>query len=263
MSVTQRKVIHFVRHAEGEHNVAGRMPGGYLREDLEDAMLTDHGATQCRELHARIFHWNIPSVDDDIASASQFDKDHHLKQHPHHPARAKLLVVSPLNRTLATASHSFRWLQGRIPWVALECIRETSGLHPCDRRKHISTHKDGYPHVLFDHIEHEQDVLYPKFTTQREPFEHVVSRGNEFIQWLKGRDEDNIIVVTHSSFLQYFFIGCAGVKEEDYVWYENCELRSYYYELEGDAPVFEPVDTAHVEAEGHKNWLQSHTTRSS
>lgn len=252
MTDTKRKVIHFVRHAEGEHNVAGQVPGGYLREDLEDAILTDLGDRQCQELHSKVFHWHVPTAAEEQAAVA---KDPHLQQHPIHPSRADLLVVSPLNRALSTASQSFEWLQGRIPWVALECVRETTGLHPCDRRKHIGEHIIGYPHVGFDLIEHEEDILYPQFKTKREPMDHVVSRGQEFIQWLRGRTEDNIIVVTHSSFLQYFFLGVVGVSEEEFKWFENCELRSFHYNLDGDSVEFEPITTAPIESEHHKSWL--------
>jgi broad specificity phosphatase PhoE len=256
VSAPTKRVIHFVRHAEGEHNVAGQVPGGYLREDLEDAVLTDFGHNQCQDLHSKIFHWHVPTAAEEQAEAAAADTDMHLRQHPYHPARAELLVVSPLNRALQTASKSFEWLNGRIPWLALECIRETSGLHPCDRRKHISHHTEGYPHVSFDHIENADDLLYPQYTDKREPMESVISRGNEFIEWLKGRDEENIIVVTHSSFLKYFFIGCGGVPTDDFVWFENCELRSFHFSQEGESIVFEPiVSVSTSESDDHKTWL--------
>lgn len=238
MSTSARKIIHFVRHAEGEHNVAQLVSGGNLREDLEDASLTDLGNRQCRALHDRIFQWSEPAAADELGYPNG---EYTSERHPYHPARAQLLVVSPLNRALATATQSFELLKDKIPWVALECIRETTGLHPCDRRKHIDEHKESFPHVRFDLISEPSDTLYLQFITRREPMENVVTRGNEFIEWLKIRPENNIVVVTHSSFLKYFFIGCAGVPEDEFVWFENCELRSYHYDLDGVIPCFEPV----------------------
>jgi hypothetical protein len=48
-AVQRTKVIHFVRHAQGEHNVAGEKdPAGYLDEAYEDAILTPHGIAQVR-----------------------------------------------------------------------------------------------------------------------------------------------------------------------------------------------------------------------
>jgi hypothetical protein len=54
---------------------------------------------------------------------------------------AQLLVVSPMQRTLQTATYSFPSLMGKIPWVACELIRERSGLHPCDRRRNLEEYK--------------------------------------------------------------------------------------------------------------------------
>ena len=50
----------------------------------------------------------------------------------------ELLVVSPMTRTLQTASFSFPNLVDNCPWLAIEDIREASGFHPCDRRQTLS-----------------------------------------------------------------------------------------------------------------------------
>lgn len=90
---------------KGEHNVAGEAdPAGYLREDLEDALLTDWGRNQCSEMRL------LPSTS--LAS------------------NAKLVIVSPMNRTLQTATYCFGDYL-RCQWLALECIREQVALPLC------------------------------------------------------------------------------------------------------------------------------------
>lgn len=85
------KTVHFVRHAEGFHNVAGRNdPSAYLLEEFLDAKITPLGEEQCRKLHL-------------------FSKDR-LKD-------VDLVVVSPMNRTIQTGMHSFPQLIDNVPWL--------------------------------------------------------------------------------------------------------------------------------------------------
>lgn len=202
------KVIHFVRHAEGHHNVSGRNDPlfGYLREDLEDATLTDFGIEQCKALGAKSA---------DIVKGAQ------------------LVVVSPLNRTMETASHSFPQLQGKVPWVALENVREQTGLHPCDRRKSITVHKENYKHIDFSGIVHDEDPLYHQYAL-REPDAHITARVQHFMRWLKERPETEIIVVSHHHYLQMVFrhvVKTAHPSQDD-VDFKNCELRSFVVRFE-------------------------------
>ena len=106
----KEKIIHFVRHAQGHHNVAGEMDySNYQSEEYFDAKLTPKGEQQCQHL----------------SSSSR-------------TLAADLLIVSPMTRTLQTASFSFPNLVGNCPWLAMEHIREASGFHPCDRRQTLS-----------------------------------------------------------------------------------------------------------------------------
>ena len=152
---SQRKTIHFVRHAEGYHNVAGRKDPimGYLSEDLEDATLTAEGLEQCKRLH--------------VGSEQKV-------------ARSQLIVVSPLNRTMQTATHCFPQLIDKVPWVAVECLRERTGLHPCDRRKSITEHKDTFTHIDFSAIVEDEDPLFWKYRL-REPTSDVTARARQFM----------------------------------------------------------------------------------
>lgn len=202
------KRIHFIRHAEGDHNVAGENnPLGYLRQDLVDAHLSKFGVQQCNDF------------------ATDPTKANIIKS-------AELLVVSPMNRTLQTASYCFPSLINRIPWVAVESLRETTGLHPCDKRLTITEHKESYKHVNFDEVADDADPLYHLYTT-REPRADVSRRCRDFLKWLQGRPEKDIIIVTHSAYLRQMLGDVLHVANspDHNIRYKNCECRTYVVDL--------------------------------
>ena len=101
------KVLHFVRHAQGVHNIDKhimRQPEGL------DAQLTDEGRQQCGALAKRVCN-----------------------------LKPELVVTSPLTRTMQTTLLSFgTQLQAGVPVVALESVRETVNFY-CDARRSLST----------------------------------------------------------------------------------------------------------------------------
>ena len=217
------KTLHFVRHAQGEHNVAGAADpiNGYLREDLVDAVLTEHGINQCKEVYDKYFGDADKNIIHDV----------------------QLIVVSPMRRTLQTATHCFadHVEKTPVPFVAVEHLREQTGLHPCDLRHPISQHASNFPHVCFQQVEHEEDPLYHRYSGKREPDEEVNNRVREFFQWLMEREEDNIAVVTHSAYLRNMFKHVVQIEAHeidadvdfDHEKYKNCEVRSYQVVLPG------------------------------
>lgn len=201
------KVIHFVRHAEGHHNVAGKADyRGYLREDLVDAEITPLGIQQCEELRDKVQE-KLKSVE--------------------------LLIVSPMNRTIQTALYSFPHLKDSIPWIAIEHIREQTGRHPCDRRTPIRDQRQRYSFINYDHIESDDDIIYHRYDPNREPAEDVVERAKIFLDWLRNREEKEIVVVTHSAFLRHLFRHLLSVENmDDSIEFENCELRTFVLNLD-------------------------------
>lgn len=197
----KHKIIHFVRHAEGEHNAANKKDpiNGYLREDLEDAFLSELGKTQCEEC-----------------------RDSYREM----VKQAELVVVSPMHRALQTATLTFPHLIGQIPWVSVESVRERTGHHPCDRRRPLSEHKAAYEHVNFSLIESEQDPLYGPCGGKQEPSEWVYKRCQEFIDWVGARPETNIIMVGHSAFIKHLFDGVLVIHGRENPKLKNCEMRS-------------------------------------
>jgi len=237
------KKIHFIRHAEGHHNVATKASGTndvLLAGDappqqhyLWDARLTDVGIEQAHKLRAHLAR--RPSGG---RSFTAFD----------------LVVVSPLTRTCETARHIFG--RGRRPGqpsfldpgtapegsaehaqemhvpaprilVREEC-RERWGNFVCDGRRPMAQIMAEFPDFDFSEVEHNEDVFY---TESRESDEHCCERGVAFLEWLNKRPEKCIAVVTHSSFLRHIFSQFGGQLARDdkdalQRLAGNCELRS-------------------------------------
>ena len=139
------KVLHFVRHAEGHHNVAAspytRGSEGYLRALAEfqwyDSRLSAKGESQCAALREAV---------------RGLDYD--------------LILVSPLTRTLQTATLAFaregaernhtstagdnrKLDEQNVPWLAHEAIRERFGRNPCDNRRNVAELSAEFKHVDF------------------------------------------------------------------------------------------------------------------
>lgn len=237
------KKVHFIRHAEGYHNVATKETGandclhrgdGLASEHpLYDSRLTDKGIQQSIDLK----HY-LAKRPSGSRSFTAFD----------------LVVVSPLTRTCETALHVFGaprppgtpsfLSKGTAPPDTLEAnaginippprflvreeCRERWGKYVCDGRRTISEIASEFPNFDFSELLHDDDVFY---TDERESDEHCCERAVKFLEWLNQRPEKCIAVVTHSSFLRHLF-GQFG----ETLHYEdrenlqrlagNCELRS-------------------------------------
>jgi len=55
----------------------------------------------------------------------------------------------------------------------------------------------------------------------------------KFLAFLKGREEREVVLVTHSAFLRVFLQQVIKVvPEEDGKWFSNCEMRSFIVRLD-------------------------------
>jgi len=236
------KVVHFVRHAQGTHNVEAN----YRSTDQLDAKLTPLGESQCARL-AQEQTRALGGVD--------------------------LLVTSPLTRCVQTALLSFpAQLDAGLPLVALESVRETVNF-VCDRRRPISEIAADFPEVDFSQCMHDEDqvwrmyedrfgdqLAYVRHRESDDPH-HVAKRAREFFTWLEKRNEREVLVATHSAFMWHLFnhghpgymeaegLECSGRDFIPIVEYgdddpqfeefmrsrwENCELRSMVVVFEAE-----------------------------
>ncbi|KAJ4733368.1 Phosphoglycerate mutase-like protein [Rhynchospora pubera] len=225
------KTLHFVRHAQGIHNVAGDKDySAYMSYDYFDAHLTDLGWSQVDNLRKHVQKTGLVK-------------------------KLDLVITSPLLRTMQTAVGVFggegytdgisapplmvenAFNSGRPavsslgspPFLAVESCREHLGEHPCDKRRSITEYRPTFPAIDFSLIENDEDVLWKPDV--REKNEEVTARGAKFINWLWTREEKEIAIVSHSGFLYHtlsnFGQDChPSIQEDMCKHFANCELRS-------------------------------------
>ena len=179
------KVVTFVRHAEGWHNV-----GAYNDALNFDAKLTPRGEAQCEALATERVG-----------------------------AGARLVVTSSMTRCVQTAVLSFPHLL-RSPtttWIAREDVRETVN-YWCDRRRALYDLRGEFQGVDVDFGAcSTEDEIWNKYeaicgppeawTKHRESCDlySVANRARAFFTWLETRPEERVVVSSHSAFLRALF----------------------------------------------------------
>eukprot|EP01023_Acetabularia_acetabulum_P040833 TRINITY_DN3964_c0_g3_i1.p2 TRINITY_DN3964_c0_g3~~TRINITY_DN3964_c0_g3_i1.p2 ORF type:complete len:336 (+),score=55.22 TRINITY_DN3964_c0_g3_i1:53-1060(+) len=241
------KTIHFVRHGEGYHNVAGAISQeNYKSWDYFDAHLTEIGWKQAAALKMHLAENKI-EVD--------------------------VVIVSPMSRALETAVGVFGggdWVANGLPplmvqqnyvedtsadrpaisahacppFIAVEMAREQLGCHPCDKRRSKSHIMSQFPGVDFSLIELEEDVYYSEDV--RETPQEIQARGHKLIQYIMSRPEKRIAVVSHAGFLR----NCLGlfgktfdetIQQEMHGSVNNCEMRTMVLAAHGPQIVDSPA----------------------
>ncbi|KAK9863081.1 hypothetical protein WJX84_008016 [Apatococcus fuscideae] len=237
------KVIHFIRHGEGYHNI------GY--EGLHDPHLTQLGWDQAHTLQKH------------LASIQP-------------PLNIEVVFVSPLVRTLQTAAGIFGYhgesakgptSNGKelmhpvtaaklertehpavqapkdLPMIITSKCRERMGPNLCDRRQDLSAAQEQFPAYdwsLVKDEEGESDEIYDFIHDQPqsngcypmgESEGATKERGKRFVKFLMQRPEQRIAVVSHCGFLRHTLRTYAsefGTHAQDELLrdFNNCEMRS-------------------------------------
>ena len=209
------KTVYFVRHAESAYNAYKLSPLNWLTlKALKDPMIFDPplsplGLTQ-------------------LTALSAISAKHRLTH------KAQLLVVSPLKRAIDTALAVMgSGIQPQqqpaaypLPvYVSALCteVLDTSA----DIGSPPSALSAAYPLLSFSHLPaawwYHADPSQPRAITD-EPKERVSRRVSEFMHWLCQRDEQCIIVVSHSSFIRH----CTGARLKiDNCQVQQCEVRQH------------------------------------
>jgi len=121
-----------------------------------------------------------------------------------------LVVCSPSIRTLDTATLIFKNTNHKI--IALDSILEYPlGSEECNRRKDKSTLQTLYPHIDFS------NVIFEKLPWNyiHESKYNLHKRQQNFLDWIKQRNEKNICIVSHSSFIGELKDGVIGDEEHE------------------------------------------------
>jgi broad specificity phosphatase PhoE len=222
------KTIHFVRHGQAFHNLmadqavaAGRTwkqfcpndtNNPYIMPELLDAPLTEKGRQQ-----AILLQQKVKAFEKDDANST---------------TKLQLVVTSPNCRAVQTSLLVFQqYLLTRqlhcldesgptpnsssiIPFLAHELVREQHGIHVCDQRRSISQLAMEFPHVDFTLIPDDPDLLHRNDV--RESKLKLGNRIYDFLLWLSTRPEQNIGIVSHSSWLLALFhavLDCSSTSD--------------------------------------------------
>jgi len=196
------KVVHFIRHAQGTHNLAVSQEGelAYSSWNYRDARLTPQGVAQSAEAVR-------------ITDAMTFDT----------------VLISPLSRTLQTAIAAIPSQHGNM--AAEELVRERIGLNPCDYRRERHELQSEFPQINFDLLPSESDTLWSR---DRESLEALQNRCDAFLTKLFDGQLTAackyVGVVTHNDFLTMLLydssLRMAPSMPADKK-FANCEIRSY------------------------------------
>ena len=128
-----------------------------------------------------------------------------------------IVFVSPLKRTLLTASNIFK--DTNITMMASDNIMEYPQHNEiCNKRHKKEILKEQFQHINFSNIPEES--TYWKNPPQIETFFDLKARSDHFKEMLRERPEKNICIVSHSTFLKEFLLGDVGNVEEEL---EHCQ----------------------------------------
>lgn len=192
-----RKLIHFVRHGQGYHNLLGevcRQNGAEFSEtgDYELAI-----AEKCPYM--------LPGIQDPPLTAIG-RKDATFLRNIAPLLHVELLVSSLLRRATETILIGFKnCVSNGVPIVAHEGCREQCGVFLCDRRSHVSDYTEDprYGAVDYTLLGSDEDSMWKP--TRRETMLEMTQRAESFLLWLRNRPEREIVVGTHSAWLMAVF----------------------------------------------------------
>ncbi|GMF59495.1 unnamed protein product [Phytophthora fragariaefolia] len=199
------KVVYFVRHAQGYHNVAeqkygvGRWEDEFARSDeFLDSNLTPFGVKDAQTK-------GPPSVKAELEQGMP---------------PIERIVVSPLSRAIQTAQTFFAEDQmPRTPLLCMENCREVFDRCTYDKRRPLAEVKQKFPDVDFSLIKHEQDELWSP--THHETADEIHERARNFLAELfETVPERYVVVVSHVCFIQAVCAVTMGIDFRP----DNCEV---------------------------------------
>ena len=175
------KNVYCIRHGTAEHNVLFKEVGAKAYMMLRDSSLTELGQSESKLLGQQWIEKN----------------------------NIELVIVSPLTRTLQTATNIFKDVN--VKMISLDQVKEYPASyeninHRKDRSELVIKY---HPTVNFKHLP-ERDSLWHAETN--ETLEQLESRVKQVKDFILQRKETNIAIVSHTTYLAYFLYG----KIDDY-----------------------------------------------
>jgi broad specificity phosphatase PhoE len=159
-----------------------------------------HGTALHNELYWYIGTRAFSEFKDTNLTAKGHEESIHLGKTWDKIKDIELVLVSPLTRTLQTATNIFK--EQNVRMVAIDELME----HPqcfevCNQRLDKKILINQYPHVDFSKISDNHLLYWHKEYDHYEELERLKKRINDFKNIVKTFDENNIAIVSHSSYL--------------------------------------------------------------
>ena len=176
------KNIYCIRHGLAYHNVKALEMGSqaYVLDECFDAPLVDKGLQQAKDLGEQ---WEALSL-------------------------IQKVFVSPLTRTLETCQEIFK-MYPDVKIIALDVIKEfPQGLQICNKRRDKKDLQEKFSRIDFSQLESESDQIWRK--ERMGHIEELLERIQDFKKFLKGLEETDVAVVSHSAFLNETLYGRIG-----------------------------------------------------
>lgn len=212
-SNTFYKVIYLARHGQGYHNLAHAQYGDKAWNEYwsklngdgkivwgPDPLLTELGVSQAEE--------NGEVISEDIGKGAKII-----------PSK---WYVSPLSRSIDTLIHTWRLIVNidTIKPLIMENLRETTGVHTCDKRLPKRVLVEKYPKFIIEPSFTEEDELFK--VDYRETVGEIAVRMNKAFQFIfsDSKNESLICVTSHSGAIRaqllalghrLFAVGTGGV----------------------------------------------------
>ncbi|CAI7656073.1 uncharacterized protein N7487_003287 [Penicillium crustosum] len=193
-------IVHFVRHAQGVHNLS------HENHHLPDPELTPLGEEQARALGA-----TFPALEN-----------------------IQLILSSPLRRTIQTALLAFpsHVGDGALKVIAWPEVQEASDLN-CDTGSDLLDIKAEFEKLPVDFT-----LVEPGWHIKQGKWAPAAGRLLERAQlareWLSQRPEKEIVVVSHGCFLHFLTEDWVNADNSHVTDWANAEVRSFAFEHEED-----------------------------
>jgi len=170
------KQVYCIRHGIAEHNVLFHEIGEKAYMTIEDSNLTDKGI-----------------IESTILGENWISKNN-----------IELVIVSPLTRTIQTAKNIFK--NTNVKMFAFDELKEYPGSyelinHRKDKRELVLQH---HPYINFKFLSEKDNLWHDTNIESMESLEKRIVKMKDFIL---SRKENNIAIVSHSSYLAYFLKG--------------------------------------------------------
>tara|TARA_B100000686_G_C16670943_1_gene906410 strand:+ start:60 stop:650 length:591 start_codon:yes stop_codon:yes gene_type:complete len=193
------KNLYFIRHGISQHNVLYHNLGKRVFYDPRyfDTKLTPKGVQQSIILNNT---WN------DIS-------------------KIELVLCSSLTRALETARNIFTNI--RVPILALDILKEfPQGIQTCNKRSDKKKIIEDYPEIDFTNVD-ETDIMWNY--EREETIDELNQRIKTFNEFIQKRNETEIAIVGHNSFIGQYKDGKISLIENGDDELLHCHPYKFYF----------------------------------